>query len=75
MKFYESYLLKNNITVEYFEDETYIQKYKNDEIFVYELFDNYLQKKVYKNFLNIQTIKNEIECNMLQPTNTTPPFN
>ena len=58
MKFYESYLLKNNITVEYFEDETYIQKYKNDEIFVYELFDNYLQKKVYKNFLNIQTIKN-----------------
>ena len=58
MKFYESYLLKNNITVEYFEDETYIQKYKNDEIFVYELFDNYLQKKVYKNFFNIQTIKN-----------------
>lgn len=58
MKFYESYLLKNNITVEYFEDETYVQKYKNEEIFVYELFDDYLEKKVYKNFSNIQTIKN-----------------
>lgn len=58
MKFYESYLLQNNISVEYFEDETYMQKYKNEEIFIYELFDNYLQKKVYKNFLNIKTIKN-----------------
>jgi deoxyribodipyrimidine photolyase-related protein len=58
MKFYESYLKQNNILVEYFEDESYLEIYKNDEIFIYELFDNYLQKKVYKNFLNITTLKN-----------------
>jgi deoxyribodipyrimidine photolyase-related protein len=58
MKFYESYLRENNILVEYFEDESYLELYKNEEVFVYELFDNYLEKKVYKNFLNITTIKN-----------------
>ena len=42
MKFYENYLKSNNIEVEYFEDETYLNTYKNEEIFVYELFDNYL---------------------------------
>ncbi len=58
MKFYESYLKQNSILVEYFEDESYLEIYKNEEIFVYELFDNYLEKKVYKNFSNIKTIKN-----------------
>ena len=58
MKFYESYLIQNGILVEYFEDESYLETYKNKEIFVYELFDNYLEKKVYKNFSNITTIKN-----------------
>jgi deoxyribodipyrimidine photolyase-related protein len=58
MKFYESYLKQNSILVEYFEDESYLELYKNEEVFVYELFDNYLEKKVYKNFSNITTIKN-----------------
>ena len=58
MKFYEKYLIQNNILVEYFEDESYLHTYKDEEIFVYELFDNYLEKKVYKNFLNIKTLKN-----------------
>ena len=58
MKFYESYLKQNNILVEYFEDESYLETYKNEEIFINELFDNYLEKKVYKNFSNITTIKN-----------------
>uniref|UniRef100_UPI00404864B7 cryptochrome/photolyase family protein n=1 Tax=Aliarcobacter sp. TaxID=2321116 RepID=UPI00404864B7 len=58
MKFYESYLKQNNILVNYFEDESYLEIYKNDEIFIYELFDNYLEKKVYKNFSNITIIKN-----------------
>lgn len=58
MKFYESYLKQNNILVEYFEDESYLELYKNEKVFVYQLFDNYLEKKVYKNFLNITTIKN-----------------
>ena len=38
MKFYESYLKQNNILVEYFEDESYLEIYKNEEVFVYELF-------------------------------------
>lgn len=58
MKFYESYLIQNGILVEYFEDESYLETYKNEEVFMYELFDNYLEKKVYKNFSNITTIKN-----------------
>lgn len=58
MKFYESYLKQNNILVEYFEDESYLETYKNEEVFVFELFDNYLEKKVYKNFSNITTLKN-----------------
>lgn len=58
MKFYENFLKKQNIEIEYFEDESYLNKYKNEEIFIYELFDNYLEKKVYKNFQNIKTIKN-----------------
>ncbi len=58
MKFYEKYLIENNISVEYFENESYLEIYKNQEVFVYELFDNYLEKKVYKNFSNITTIKN-----------------
>ena len=45
MKFYECYLKQNNILVEYFEDESYIELYKNEKVFVYELFDNYLEKK------------------------------
>ena len=67
MKFYESYLKQNNILVEYFEDESYIELYKNEKVFVYELFDNYLEKKVYKNFLNITTIKNP---NFIKPKDT-----
>ncbi len=58
MKFYENYLKSNNIELEYFEDESYLEIYKNEEIFIYELFDNYLEKKVYKNFKNIKTEKN-----------------
>jgi deoxyribodipyrimidine photolyase-related protein len=58
MKFYENYLFQNGIDVKYYEDESYLETYKNQEIFIYELFDNYLEKKVYKNFSNITTIKN-----------------
>jgi deoxyribodipyrimidine photolyase-related protein len=58
MKFYENYLFQNGIDVEYFEDESYLEIYKDKEIFIYELFDNYLEKKVYKNFSNMTTIKN-----------------
>ncbi len=58
MKFYEDYLQKNSIKVLYFEDEAYLNKYKNEKIFIYELFDNYLEKNIYKNFKNITILKN-----------------
>lgn len=58
MKFYEQYLKNLGIEVEYFENESYLDIYNNEEIFIYELFDNYLEKKVYKNFKNINIIKN-----------------
>ena len=45
MKFYENYLKQKKSLVEYFEDESYLELYKDEEIFVYELFDNYLEKK------------------------------
>ncbi|MGP2655703.1 cryptochrome/photolyase family protein [Malaciobacter sp. WC5094] len=64
MKFYENYLKQKGFDVEYFEDEKYLQKYINEEIFMYELFDDYLEKKVYKNFKNITTVKNQ---NFLHP--------
>ena len=58
MKFYENYLQNSSIDVEYFEEESYLQKYKNEEVYIYELFDDYLEKKIYKNFENIKTLKN-----------------
>ncbi|MGM0520025.1 MAG: cryptochrome/photolyase family protein [Campylobacterota bacterium] len=58
MKYYEEYLIKNSITVEYFEDECYLKKYKDSKVYTYELFDNYLEKKVFKSFQNIEILKN-----------------
>ncbi len=58
MKFYKEYLKTHNIKVEYFENESYLKDYKDEEIYIYELFDDYLEKKVYKNFSNITTLKN-----------------
>lgn len=64
MKFYEKYLKDNGLDIEYYEDESYLEKYKNNDVFIYELFDDYLEKKVYKNFEKITTIKNP---NFLHP--------
>ncbi|RXK00527.1 cryptochrome/photolyase family protein [Arcobacter sp. CECT 8986] len=58
MKFYEQYLLKNSIDVEYYEDESYLEKYKDENIYFYEVFDNYLEKKIHNNFTKIYIIKN-----------------
>ncbi len=68
MKFYEKYLITNNIDIEYFEDESYLDIYKNNEILIYELFDNYLEKKVHKNFTNIKILKNP---NFINPNDSS----
>ena len=68
MKFYEKYLIQNDILVEYFKDESYFKSIKNEEIFVYELFDNYLEKKYiklfkYQNSKNPNFINQKIKIN------------
>jgi len=64
MKFYEEYLLENDFEVEYFEDESYFKTYKNSDITVYDVVDNYLEKKLHKNFSSLKTIENP---NFLNP--------
>lgn len=34
MKFYENYLQNNSIDVEYFEEDSYLQKYKNEKVYI-----------------------------------------
>jgi len=67
MKFYEQYLNENNIEVEYFEDETYLEKYKSDSISLYDVVDDWLLKKIFKNFTNIKVCNNP---NFLNTNNT-----
>jgi deoxyribodipyrimidine photolyase-related protein len=58
MKFYEEYLLKNEIEVEYFEDESYLELYKDDSVMFYDVADDYLHKKITQNFSSFSSLKN-----------------
>lgn len=58
MKFYEEYLLKNSIEVEYYEDEKYLDLYKNENITLYDVADDWLEKKLFKNFSNVNILDN-----------------
>lgn len=61
MKFYETYLKSNNIDVIYYEDESYLNDFKNikdQKIYCYDVFDFYLEKKIKKNFDNINFLDN-----------------
>jgi len=58
MKYYQSYLEKQNIIVEYFEDENYLVQYKNSEVYIYDVVDDWLLKKVKKNFKNLILFNN-----------------
>lgn len=58
MKFYEEYLRSHEIDVEYFENETYLELYKNNDITIYDVVDDWLFKKIQKNFSNLTIIKN-----------------
>lgn len=53
MKFYEEYLEKNNINIEYFENELYLQIYKEHKVFIYDVVDDWLLKKIKKSFSNL----------------------
>lgn len=58
MQFYKDYLKTNSLNVEYFEDESYIDKYKNTKIYMYDVVDDFLSKKIIKNFKDITIYKN-----------------
>lgn len=58
MKFYEDYLKQNGIEVQYFEDESYIEIYKEHEIAIYDVVDDYLFKKIKKSFTSLSIFPN-----------------
>ena len=58
LKFYESYLKESSIEVEYFEDESYLELYADESISVYDVVDEYLQRKISKNFKELNILKN-----------------
>lgn len=58
LKFYESYLKESSIEVEYFEDESYLELYADESISVYDVVDEYLQRKISKNFKEVNILKN-----------------
>jgi deoxyribodipyrimidine photolyase-related protein len=58
MKFYEDYLHSHNIDVEYFEDESYLDIYKKESIFIYDVVDDWLLKKIQNNFKTLTVFYN-----------------
>lgn len=58
MRYYFEYLLSQNIDVEYFEDESYIDIYKDFDITIYDVVDDWLYKKISANFKNLKKLKN-----------------
>lgn len=58
MKFYYDYLSDKNIEVEYFEDESYLKIYKDHEIHIYDVVDDWLLKKIRGVFLNLNIYYN-----------------
>ena len=58
MKFYYDYLSQKGIEVEYFEDESYLEIYKENLVKIYDVVDDYLLKKIKSNFSNIEVLIN-----------------
>jgi len=57
MKYYEEYLKSFDINVIYFEDESYLHIYKNSQIDIYDVADDWLLKKISANFKNLTIIE------------------
>jgi len=71
MKYYEEYLLFNSINVLYFEDENYFEAYRDSEVCIYDVADDWLLKKIQKNFLNLSIFASP---NFLNPNDTNKFF-
>lgn len=68
MKFYESYLLSKGVEVEYYEDESYLDRYSACEVMIYDVVDDYLFKKIQKHFKKLHILPNP---NFLNTADTT----
>jgi len=64
LKFYEEYLSACGIEVEYFEDENYLSLYQNRSIHIYDVVDDWLLKKLQKNFSHIKIHQNPAFLNV-----------
>jgi len=58
MKFYEDFLRKSAIEVFYYEDDSYVREYKDAFVECYDVVDNYLEKRLRKDFANIKFFAN-----------------
>lgn len=58
MKFYEEYLINNDMDVEYYEDESYLDIYKDKKISIYDVVDDWLLKKIKRNFKDLSIFDN-----------------
>lgn len=70
MKFYESYLIKNGFDVEYLENDTALEHYKNQSITLYDPIDDYLNRKIQALFTSLTILPNPNFLN----TNDTSKF-
>jgi deoxyribodipyrimidine photolyase-related protein len=72
MKYYFEYLLSQNIDVEYFEDESYLDIFKNNDMTLYDVVDYWLFKKISSHFKNLTILANP---NFLNVEDTNRFFN
>jgi len=56
MRYYFDYLKSKAIECEYFEDESYLEIYKEVNVTLYDVADNWLEKKIQNNFKYIQML-------------------
>ncbi len=71
MKFYAEYLKQNAVEVVYFEDESYLALYATHEVFIYDVVDDYLFRKISAHFTNLHVLPNP---NFLNAEDTTTFF-
>ena len=65
MRYYFEYLLSQNIDVEYFEDESYLDIYIDEDITIYDVVDDWLFKKISSNFKNLTVLNNPNFLNVM----------
>ena len=71
MKYYEEYLKSFGVDVMYCEDESYLDIYKESQVCIYDVADDWLLKKIQNFFLHLSILKSP---NFLNPNDTNKFF-